>query len=67
MEKKMIEKTCKKCKKILPEGYKYSRCEACRTVQIHKAKEVAKKVVGVVIAAGSIVGLIARFLPKKDD
>ena len=67
MEKEMIEKTCKKCKKILPEGYKYSRCEACRTAQVQKAKDVVKTVSGVIIAAVSIVGAVGATLAKKDD
>jgi len=50
-------KVCKnkKCQKILPAGYKYKYCEACRTQHAYTAKKVIK---GVGSGAASLVVLI---------
>ena len=49
-----MEKTCKKCKRILPEGYKHKYCENCRTEKAQKAKNVGKGILGAAAAVGSI-------------
>ena len=41
----------KKCQKILPNGYKYNYCEACRNQQAQTAKRVLK---GVGLGAGTV-------------
>lgn len=54
-----MEKTCKKCGKILPEGYKYRCCENCRNEKVQKAKDIGKGVLGVVIFFGGIAVTVA--------
>lgn len=36
----MEQKLCKKCHRILPEGYKYKCCESCRNKQAKKFKDI---------------------------
>ncbi len=45
----------KDCKKVLPEGYKYKYCEACRNKQAQNTKKVLKGVGGLFIFAVSVV------------
>lgn len=56
---------CKKCGKKLPQGYKYKKCEACRSVQVQKTKEGLKAAAGVV--AGVVVAIVTKgkIKPKK--
>lgn len=56
MEKK--QKTCKKCGRPLPYGYKYSDCEACRNKKADNAKKIAGAVAGI---GGIIVAVLAAF------
>lgn len=51
-----IEKKCKKCKRILPEGYKHKYCENCRNENVQVAKNVGKGILG---AVGSVACLAA--------
>ncbi len=44
----MENKECIKCKKTLPEDYKYKKCEACRNAQVQGVKKGLKLVGGVV-------------------
>lgn len=37
-------KVCKKCQKVLPEGYKHRCCEACRNKQAQTAQNIMKGV-----------------------
>ncbi|MCF0116269.1 MAG: hypothetical protein HUJ56_13040 [Erysipelotrichaceae bacterium] len=52
-------KTCKnkKCGKILPDGYKFNYCEACRNKKIENLKNGATAVVGAVATVGGVVAL----------
>lgn len=54
----MSDKICKgkKCKKILPKGYKGKYCESCENKRAHKAKN------GVKAGAGGVGLLAALFL-----
>lgn len=58
MEMEMNQMYCKKCHKLLPEGYKYTCCEACRTGQAFGVRKAIKRgttvltIVGPIIAAG---------------
>ena len=53
---------CKKCKKPLPKGYKYDKCESCRNKEIQKLKNTGKKI-GII--ATPVIGLITAVLLKK--
>ncbi len=44
----------KKCKKILPEGYKHRYCEACRNKHAQNARNAVK---GVGAAAAGLAGV----------
>lgn len=48
----MNQKICKKCKKPLPEDYRYHLCEYCRNQKIEKIKKGSAIV-------GSAVGAVA--------
>lgn len=53
----------KNCKKVLPEGYKYNRCEACRNQLAQNGKNILP-----VLSIGllSIVGFVLKEVnPKK--
>lgn len=58
----MKSKLCKKCKKPLPEGYKYDKCESCRNKEVQKLKNTGKKI-GMI--ATPVIGLITAVLLKK--
>lgn len=51
----MKQKVCKKCKKVLPFNYKYSRCEACRNKFAQNARNAGKVAVTVISVAATIV------------
>ena len=55
----MKQKYCKGCQRILPDGYKHSRCENCRNKNVQKIKDVTKVVGGVVV---SVVGIAVAFI-----
>ncbi len=55
----MEQKHCKGCQRVLPNGYKYSRCENCRNKNVQKIKDVTKVVGSVVI---SVVGIAAALI-----
>lgn len=48
----------KNCQKVLPSGYKYRYCEACRNKQAEKVKKGIGAVVGG--AATVVVALVTR-------
>lgn len=48
----------KKCKKILPAGYKHSYCEACRNKHAQTAKNVVKGVGTGAAALASVAVLV---------
>ena len=55
----MEQKKCKnkKCKRLLPEDYKYKYCENCRNKQM----EQSKKLLGLVfLAGGTVVSVITK-------
>ena len=54
----MEQKTCKKCKRILPEDYKYNCCEACRNDRVHGLRKIVKVAGPVLGVAGSAVAAI---------
>lgn len=65
MEKE--QRTCMKCKRPLPEGYRHLCCESCRTKQVENVKKAAKTVMGVSAAVASIVvaiGTVGKINPK---
>lgn len=61
MEKK--QRTCMKCKRPLPEGYKHLCCESCRTRQVENVKKAAKTVMGVTATVTVLVAAV-RARPK---
>lgn len=50
----MEQKMCKKCQRILPEGYKHKYCENCMGKKAGGVKKALKGVAGVAGAVGSI-------------
>ena len=44
----------KKCQKVLPDGYKYNYCEACRNKQAYTVKSTGKKVLAVAVTVASV-------------
>ena len=59
---------CKKCKtkgcpNILPEGYKYNKCEKCRNLQAENMKKYGKAALGFLSAAA--VAVVSRVVLKK--
>ncbi|MDO4377620.1 MAG: hypothetical protein Q4C64_00535 [Erysipelotrichia bacterium] len=53
-------RVCKKCQRLLPEGYKHRYCEACRNKQAENLKKAIMGTGGIVLSA--IAGI---FLHKK--
>jgi len=62
----MENKVCKKCQKPLPHGYKYKKCEYCRSKQAEHVKNGVKATVGI---AGSLalamVSVVSKGTIKK--
>ena len=58
MEKAQNVRQCKKCHRILPEGYKHKYCENCRAQQAEKVKKGAKIAFGTVGALVSFTFLV---------
>ncbi len=48
----------KNCRKVLPEGYKYSYCEACRNDRAHATKVIGKIGSALVGVAACLVGIV---------
>lgn len=46
-----MQKTCKKCNRKLPEGYKYSYCENCRNERTDNLKKIGKSALGILGSA----------------
>ena len=40
----MEEKVCKKCGRVLPQDYKYKKCESCRSKGVDEIKKVGRGV-----------------------
>ena len=57
----MENKLCKKCQRVLPDGYKYKKCEHCRNTQVHGIKNGLKAVAGV---ASTVAGIVAFVVTK---
>ncbi len=53
---------CKKCHRILPEGYKHKYCGACRNKQAENSKKIIGFAGG---AAACLTGIVRIFLNKK--
>jgi len=49
----MKSKTCKKCQRHLPEGYKHNYCENCRNERIKRIKDTGKIIAGVAVFVGA--------------
>ena len=57
----MEQKVCKKCKKVLPENYKYNKCEACRNKGAHTVKKIGATVgAGLSVAVPTLIGLVSK-------
>ena len=54
----------KKCQKVLPSGYKYKYCEACRNKRAHTTKNVLK---GVGVGAATAAGIAAAIISHGED
>ena len=56
-----IIRVCKnrKCKKVLPAGYKHSYCEACRNRHAHTVKNALKGLVGAATLGGATLFIIS--------
>lgn len=65
MEKEQKARKCKKCHKILPEGYKHKYCENCRAKQAEKVKTGIKIAAGTVASAALFVISRGKFGGKK--
>lgn len=61
----MENKTCKKCHKSPPDGYKFDECEACRNKQVQDIKEVAKKGAVLIAIGTGITKFVWKVLSKK--
>lgn len=59
----MTEKYCKKCGKLLPDGYKGKKCEHCMNQLTTKIKKVTKVIGATLVAVGGIAIVI---LNRKD-
>ena len=59
-----MEKKCKKCERILPDGYKKKLCESCNGKRAQGLKEIGKGAVGVAALA---IAFVAKALVSKDD
>ncbi len=58
----------KKCQKVLPAGYKYKYCEACRNQHAETIKKALKGIgAGTLTVAGVAVSIFTggKFNPKK--
>ena len=60
----MENRKCKKCKRALPEDYKYELCESCRNKRIDRIKTGSKVALGVLGTAAG-VALVAVLGKKK--
>lgn len=64
------ERVCKnkKCHKVLPAGYKYKYCEACRNMHAHTAKNVLKGIgAGATTVASVAVFVITAGTGKVEE
>lgn len=48
----------KKCRKVLPEDYKYKYCEACMNKLAYKVRETGKKMLSALTAVPVVVYII---------
>ena len=48
----MEQKRCKKCQRLLPDGYKYNYCEHCRDEQAEYFRDSCKSVLGIAVMIG---------------
>lgn len=58
----------KKCRKVLPIGYKHKYCEACRNKQAQTAKNISKSIgVGAATVLSVVVVIVTggKINPKK--
>ena len=61
----MENKVCKKCKKPLPEEYKYKKCESCINSQVQGVKNGIKATAGAFVSVVVVVATKGKFNPKK--
>ena len=50
-----MEKRCKKCKKVIPDNYKYKQCEHCRNERNDKLKKVGGNLLSVGLVAITVI------------
>lgn len=50
----MKERTCKKCRANLPEGYEYDLCQHCMGKKGYKIRKIGIAVVGGLVTVGGI-------------
>lgn len=58
----MDTRYCKKCHRVLPPTYKYSKCESCRSLDVHRIKTISKAVLSLTVV---IVSAGAKVITKK--
>lgn len=57
----MSQKQCKKCKRSLPDGYKYKYCENCRNERTKQVRNIGKTALGVaVMVGGTTVTILSK-------
>lgn len=57
----MSQKQCKKCKRSLPDGYKYKYCENCRNERAKQVRNIGKTALGVaVMVGGTTVTILSK-------
>lgn len=63
----MEQKQCKnkKCRRVLPDGYKHKYCENCRNEQAKKIRNGVKGALGVVLSVGLVVVTKGKISSKK--
>lgn len=69
MKNETETRICKKCHRPLPEGYKYKKCESCRTHAAQTAKDIAKGVGAVAgTACLAVITIVTKgkFNPKDN-
>ena len=58
---------CKKCKRELPEDYKYKTCEQCRGKRAETLKTALVSTVGVLVAVGTAIGTVLISIGKQNS
>lgn len=57
----MEQKKCKKCQRILPDGYKHKYCENCQNEQVEHFKNNCKGIASIAIMiAGPVITIATK-------